>query len=156
MILLKRRGVSINILNLIKGNCAFTLVEVLVAITILSLIIIPFTSLFVSSLNYNNHIENKMKAYSTANYYMERIKGEQVKINRNAVALLGNTIPVDEDIWTYVGEDDIKNKVFVKVQKNNTTISDKILNLKITVKVTDRQEKDILMELMSDIIDMDL
>lgn len=57
-----------------KANKGFTLVELILAIGILSIIIIPITSMFINSIKTNNLADEKMKATYASQTLMENIK----------------------------------------------------------------------------------
>lgn len=58
----------------LKTNRGFTLVELILAIGILSIIIVPISSMFINSIKTNNLADEKMKAVNASQILMENIK----------------------------------------------------------------------------------
>jgi len=61
-------------INKIKNQQGFTLVEVLLALAVLSIIIIPFTEIFITSTAVDNASKRNIKATYLAQKYMEMAK----------------------------------------------------------------------------------
>lgn len=60
--------------KILKNNNGFSLLELIIALAILSIIIIPISSLFINSAKATNSANDKMIALSIAQGEMERIK----------------------------------------------------------------------------------
>ncbi len=62
-------------LRLIRNRKGFTLIEVLLSLTILMMVLVPLSSLFITTAKVNTTSKERMIASQLAQEYMERIKG---------------------------------------------------------------------------------
>lgn len=112
----KQKGKQMNKKNHLKGqqNKGFTLVELLIAMTILAIIVVPLLQAFVSSSRTNAKAKQLMKATTVAQNIMEELKANSLEdvarqfnnnanrtyTTKNSIAGLatGNT-PTDDPAW---------------------------------------------------------
>jgi len=138
-------------INFLNGKLGFSLIEVMVAVMLMGIIVVPVSTFFITSINNNNKAYKKIHAYSIAVDYMENIKKQKLNINEDCVSIMGKTVPTrggcieirDENYCTYI-----------YITENELPLpqyNDNIKSLKVIIKVTEAGNDQGLIELSSDI-----
>ncbi|RKD34587.1 prepilin-type N-terminal cleavage/methylation domain-containing protein [Thermohalobacter berrensis] len=119
-------------INLINNKRGVTLIEILLTLTILGIIIIPLTNLFVNTVKNNKRSEDLMIATSISQKYMERILSHQVIADEGDEFTEEDyksfKVIVKEKIEKYRNEEDkeILYEIKLTVKKNDKVILDNI------------------------------
>ncbi len=110
--------------RLLKNNKGFTLVEIIITIAILSIIIIPIYSLFLTSAKANNMSVHKLNATMIAQSYMEELKAKE-------------TIRLDGFNYTYDQFIDIKQGKAFYIESINDNGNQRLYDVELQISETD-------------------
>lgn len=165
-----------------NNNRGLTLIELIVTLGILGIIITPLSALFINSAKYSRFAEDKLKATSIAQEYMEKIKSQDIVNEGEKRETRGNfevIINIDDDSrYRFLNlvedepiresKDNIKYNFTVKVgnedsivifDENNSLLFNYILPLKnlqkedIKVHIDKYQNKIVFKLFIEDILD---
>lgn len=136
-----------------------SLVEVLVAMVILSVMVASFSKIFTQAVLVNHDAEMKMNAFWLASSIIEKSKAEGYAIDEpeDSICFSWGTVQVNKDTWVRIEQDNSNYVVQAKAMENQKLLPagytySKYENLKIFVRVTDLFEKNTIVELISDIV----
>lgn len=134
----------------LNDKLGFSLIEVMVAVMLLGIIVVPVSTFFITSINNNNEAYKKMDAYLIAVDYMESIKKQKFNINEDCVCIMGKTVPIHDGCIEMQDED---YRTYINITENELLLPqyDNIKSLKVRIKVTEAENGKGLVELSSDI-----
>ena len=96
----------------LKTNKGFTLLELILSIAILSIIIVPISSMFINSIKTNNISNEKMQAIYASQTLMENIKALDEVSEENLQNILNEFIVIK-----CLNKNSIKQKIFIIIIK---------------------------------------
>ncbi|OPJ56337.1 PilW family protein [Alkalithermobacter paradoxus] len=110
--------------NILKNDKGLTLIEIVMAIAILGIVIIPISSMFVDVAVLNTTSKHKLKALSFAQKYMENIKSLE---NINQIQKI--YIEDDYEILVKIEEEDSREITYKDESTDNSDVISNIYNL---------------------------
>jgi prepilin-type N-terminal cleavage/methylation domain-containing protein len=123
----------------VQNECGFTLLEILLSITILGIILLGFFQFFGQSMIFSNKNEAKLQAVNIARQVMNELQGQA--LNKSTPSPLSSTNPNHKEIINSLLQssnvDDLTNGRF-EITLSFDTYDDPLVQ--VTVKVTSLQQ----------------